>query len=363
MLDFTSSLYLGLQHPSWSLPAWDSLTLGKPAALEEAPGATAVEWELAALTGCDDVMLGTSTLHAFFDLFALLAGPRTAVFIDQSSYPVARWAAKHSTGSTGILSRSHDAEELRSALSRVRGIRPIIVTDGISPAAGSLAPFAQYAHLASQRGGLVLVDDTQALGVFGARPSRSHPYGVDGGGSLRSAGIHSEEVVLVSSLAKAFGVPVAMVGGSRQLMARLRSNSLTRTHCSPPSRAVIEAAAQALCLNERYGEALRARLARNVATFRRGLNSLGLAASQSLFPVQPLRLAGNFAVAVHSKLLQYGVRAVLQRCSSSGEQLSFLITACHTPQQIGNAIDALAHAIGTETHPKVTGVHSHDSHA
>jgi 8-amino-7-oxononanoate synthase len=363
MLDFTSALYLGLQHPSRSLPAWTSLTLGKPSALEEPPGAEAVERELAALTGCDDVMLASSTLHAFFDLFALLAGPRTAVFIDQSSYPISRWAAQHATGGARVVFRSHDAEELRWALSRLDGMRPILLTDGISPASGSVAPVAQYTYLASQRGGLVLVDDTQALGVLGAHPNGSVPYGIGGGGSLRSAGISSVEVVLVSSLAKAFGVPVAMVGGSKQLISGLRANGLTRTHCSPPSVAVIEAAAQALCLNKRYGEALRARLARNVACLRRGLNSLGLAASRSLFPVQRLRLAGILAVAVHSKLLLHGVRAVLHGGSSSGEQLSFLVTARHTPQEIENAIDALTHAIGTGTHSKVTGVHNYDRHA
>src|ERR1700744_3260830 len=91
MLDFTSALYLGLQHPSWTLPAWDSLTLGKPAALQEAPGVAAVEHELAALIGCDEYMVGRSTLHTLFDLYALLAGPRTAVFIDQSSSQIGRW--------------------------------------------------------------------------------------------------------------------------------------------------------------------------------------------------------------------------------------------------------------------------------
>jgi 8-amino-7-oxononanoate synthase len=361
MLDFTSALYLGLQHPSRTLPAWTSLTLGKPAALEDPPGARAVEQELAALTGCEGVLLVSSTLHAFFDLFAMFAGPGTAVFIDQSSYPISRWAAQHTTGSTTVRFRSHDADELRWALSRSQGVRPIIVTDGISPASGSKAPIAQYAYLAAQRGGLVLVDDTQALGVLGAPANGSCPYGIGGGGSVRSAGIPSDEVVLVSSLAKAFGVPVAMVGGSKRLIPGLRSNSLTRTHCSPPSVAVIEAAAQALCQNRRHGDGLRACLARNVACLRGGLNSLGVAASRSLFPVQPLRLAGNVALSVHSKLLLHGVRTVLQRSSSMGAQLSFLVTARHTPQEIANAMETLAHAIATETHSTVIGVTNYDS--
>src|SRR6266516_1923308 len=228
MLDFTSALYLGLQHPSRSLPAWTSLTLGKPAALEDPPGAGALERELAALTGCGDVMLASSTLHAFFDLFAMLVRPEAAVFIDQSSYPVSRWAAQQilGVGSSRIFFRSHDADELRQTLSTRQGVKPIIITDGILPASGSAAPIGDYANLATRRAGLVLVDDTQALGILGASAGGSGPYGIGGGGLLRNAGIHSDEVIVVSSLAKAFGVPVAMVGGSQPLISRLRGNSL-----------------------------------------------------------------------------------------------------------------------------------------
>jgi 8-amino-7-oxononanoate synthase len=351
MLDFTSALYLGLQHPSRTLPAWTSLTLGKPAAMEDPPGAGRVERELAALTGCDEVMLASSTLHAFFDLFAMLARPGTAVFIDQSSYPVSRWAAQHiwGAGSTKTFFRSHEADELRQALSTRQGVHPIIVTDGILPASGSVAPIADYANLAARRAGLVLVDDTQALGVLGASAKGSCPYGIGGGGSLRNAGIHSDEVVMVSSLAKAFGVPVAMVGGSRPLISSLRSNSLMRTHCSPPSVAVIAAATHALQQNRRHGDALRNLLARNVSRLRRGLNSLGIAASRSLFPVQPLRLPSNTAVSVHAKLQQRGVHALLQRNSSSGSQLTLVVTARHTPEEIDEAMETLAHAVGSDT--------------
>jgi 8-amino-7-oxononanoate synthase len=140
-----------------------------------------------------------------------------------------------------------------------------------------------------------------------------------------------------------------MVGGSTPLISSLRGSSLMRTHCSPPSVAVIAAAAHALQQNRRHGDALRARLARNVSRLRRGLNYLGIAASRSLFPVQPLRLAGTTATSVHSKLQQAGVSALLQR-TSSGAQLTFVVTARHSPEEIDEAMETLAHALGTETH-------------
>ena len=226
---------------------------------------------------------------------------------------------------------------------------PIVVTDGILPGSGSLAPIAEYANLMARRSGLVLVDDTQALGILGSSPNGTCAYGLGGGGSLRSAGIQSDEVVLVSSLAKAFGTPVAMVGGRGPLIAKLRHSSLVRMHCSPPSVAVIAAAAQALRQNRLRGDALRTRLAHNVARLRQGLNSSGVTASRSLFPVQPLRLPASTAVSVHSKLQQQGVRTLLQRHSSAGAQLTFVIAAHHSSNEIDYALETLAYAIATET--------------
>ena len=361
MLDFTSALYLGMQHPSWTLPAWRALTLGKPALLEDPPGADELEGKLAALTGCDAALLASSTLHAFFDLFAILAGPGTAVFIDRSSYPISWWAAQHMAGRGNEVTffAPRDVCALHAALRRNPGVRPIIVTDGITPMNGVPAPLAAYANVAETYGGIVVVDDTQALGILGNSASARCPYGFGGGGSLKYAGIHSEGMAVVSSLAKAFGVPVAMMGGSRALVARLRGGSLMRKHCSPPSAAVISAATQALHQNRSHGDALRAKLTRNVARLRCGLNRVGTAASETLFPVQALRLPGATASSVHTRLFRHGVRTVLQRDPRSGVQVSFLLTARHSFEDIDGALVSLADA--TRPHTRTTGVSSYDS--
>jgi 8-amino-7-oxononanoate synthase len=207
------------------------------------------------------------------------------------------------------------------------------------------SPITSYTNVAAERGGLLVVDDTQALGILGESANRFAPYGIGGGGSLRHAEIRSDKVVVVNSLAKAFGVPVAMVGGSHTLIQRLRRSSLMRVHCSPPSTAVIDAAAQALQQNHRYGEALRACLAHNVARLRRALTALGLAASRSLFPAQPLRLRQGMAAPMRARLLQRGVRAVLHGRSLSRARVSFLLTARHTPNDIDEAIERLTWAI------------------
>src|SRR4051812_46557747 len=99
MLDFTSALYLGMTHPSASLAPWQALTLGRPAALEEPPGAGQVAADLARLTGAEAGLLFPSTLHLFRDLFRCVvtaANPAAArgvvLLMDTQAYPIARWA-------------------------------------------------------------------------------------------------------------------------------------------------------------------------------------------------------------------------------------------------------------------------------
>jgi 8-amino-7-oxononanoate synthase len=119
-------------------------------------------------------------------------------------------------------------------------------------------------------------------------------------------------------------------------------------HCSPPSLAVVAAAERALRLNERCGDALRDRLARNVARFRERLAGKGVRPRGGPFPVQTVDGAGRAGAAVlHARLLRRGVRAVLHAGrGGEGALLGFLLTAAHSPDDITRAADALLSAAG-----------------
>jgi 8-amino-7-oxononanoate synthase len=349
VLDFTSALYLGLDHATRSLPPWERLTLGKPAALETPPGAGDLEKELAGLVGCERALLAPSTLHLFWDLFAILAARDVNIFLDAGTYPIARWGVERAAASDVPVRafRQHDLRSLRSALEAADRRRPVIVADGYCPACGTAAPVAEYLAFAAPRDGLVVVDDTQALGIFGHSPGFRAPYGKGGGGSLQRAGLHDPRVLQASSLAKAFGVPIAVLAGSHVLVSEYEERSKVRVHCSPPSAAVIAAAAHALEINRRCGDTLRLRLAHRVAHFRRGLRALNLAAVDGLFPVQPLRLPeGIEARSVYEELSECGVQTVLYRGSDSAlERVSFVISARHTWSEIEHAQACLATVI------------------
>jgi 8-amino-7-oxononanoate synthase len=178
------------------------------------------------------------------------------------------------------------------------------------------------------------------LGIFGYSPRPDAPYGRGGGGGTEIGG---PDVRVISSLAKAFGAPVAVLSGGRAAVEEFKANSETRMHCSPPAAAVIRAAEHALRVNRRNGDRLRLRLAGLVTRFRRRAAKAGFRFTGGLFPVQTLALASQaHTLRLHERLLQHGVRTVLRRASDGGGlRISFVITARHTPEAIDRAITAL----------------------
>jgi 8-amino-7-oxononanoate synthase len=231
----------------------------------------------------------------------------------------------------------------------------VVVTDGFSPSCGMPAPLEEYAACVGSRGGLLVVDDTQSLGIFGPPHGASSPYGRGGGGSLQKFGLQHPGVVVISSLAKAFGVPIAILGGSSGLIGEFRKHSRTRMHCSPPATPVVAAACHALEENRRVGEALRWRLTQRVLRFRRGLKPYGWLATDSLFPVQPLRMRETNGRMVYQRLLDRGIEAVLHGNSGNDAHLSLVMTARHRLTEIDKALGALLESFPAATAGEMKG--------
>jgi len=345
MLDFTSALYLGIEHRGGELAPWRALTTGRPAALEASTDEHRLGAALASLVGCPAALLGASTLHLFWDLFGVLAERQIAVFVDDGTYPIAGWGAERAAG-LGVPVRRfarHDPEALRRELGRAEaGRRPIVVTDGFGPVRGGAAPLGDYLAATREREGWLVIDDTQALGILGERADTGTPYGRGGGGSLRYHGLGGEDIVVVSSLAKAFGAPLAMIAGAARFVDRFERRSETRVHTSPPSASAFTAAHRALAANAAEGDARRSRLARTVCRFRERLAAPRLHAAGGTFPVQELRAREVNGRSLYEGLLRRGVRAVLARSPRGAPAVRLLFTTQHSDDDVDAAVGAIA---------------------
>jgi 8-amino-7-oxononanoate synthase len=342
MIDFSSSLYLGMDHPSEALRPWPKFTNGIPAALGSPPGADETASRLAVLQGCQRGVLGRSTLDLFWDLFGILADGRNDIFLDAETYPIARWAAERAAvrGASLQTIRHHDADMLMELAKKSarRGMRPVLIVDGFCPGCGKAAPLAAYLDPLRKVGGLIVLDDTQALGVFGHSPSPDAPYGTGGGGTLRFSRIAGDDVLAISSLAKGFGAPVAVIVGSDLAIRYVEANSETRVHCSPPSIPAIRAAEHALDVNQKRGDMLRLRLIRLVEHFRRRIIEAGLRPSGGIFPVQTIETV--HATSVFNILFGLGIKSVLRP-----SRVSFVLNCRHSLDDIDAAVSAIIQAI------------------
>jgi 8-amino-7-oxononanoate synthase len=315
--------------------------------LEEPWEARRLARRLAALIGCESALLAPSTLHLFWDLPALL-GASAAVIFESGSYAIGRWGAERCANSGTPISTfaHHDPGALGQALMRCdAGRRPVVIVDGLTPAEAGEAPLGTYAELIRRHRGLLVIDDTQALGVLGAQTDTRMPYGRGGGGSLAFHGLCAPHVLVIASLAKGFGVPLAVLAGAHREIRGFARASETRIHCSPPSTAMLHAAEHALMVNRTHGEQLRARLLALVRLFRGGVQRLGLRCSGGLFPVQALApMSPMLVTAVQAELLRHDVRTVAQRHGRAGARVCFVFTARHSREDVERALVALAAA-------------------
>lgn len=347
MLDLTASLYLGLRHASSDLAGWDALTTGVPAALGQPDAAGEVAARLAALVGAERGLLYRSTLHAFWDLFSSCRD--AAVLVDDASYPIARFALVGSRGPgepVGAFPHRDTAVLRRRLAGLPRGMPPLVVADGYCTCCARTAPVAGYLGALRPYGGLLVLDDTQALGLLGEDPGPAAAYGHGGGGSGRWAGVRSSALVHVDSLAKGFGAPVAVLAGPAGLVGQVHRSGPARLHSSAPSSADLRAAQHALVVNARDGDRLRARLLELVRRFRQRLREAGTRLAAGEFPVQRLApTSPRTAVTMHAWLLRAGLRTVVTRSRCSpGAAVTVVLTAALTVAEVDRAADLLASA-------------------
>lgn len=309
--------------------------------------------ELARLQGCERATLAASTLHAFWDLFGILAKEPRTVLVDSGVYPVARWGVERAAG-RGVSVHTFEHHGSTDLAKKIRehlapGTTPVVVADGFCPGCGRTTPIEEYLQGLRPHGGLLVLDDTQALGIHGQRRADAVPYGLGGGGSLHWAGVGGADVILISSLAKAFGAPLAAVSGSARWIERFEEESETRVHCSPPSAASLASAARALEVNDAAGDKLREALWERVQSFREPLLGAGVSLLDTDFPVQSVLLKPTAeADRLQDTLRRGGVHAILQPghdSSSLAFRLTFIVTVLHHPRNVVEAVEALLFAL------------------
>jgi 8-amino-7-oxononanoate synthase len=182
--------------------------------------------------------------------------------------------------------RHADAAALETVL-RSDAPKKLVLTDGVFSMEGDRAPVRDLAAASLAAEALLAVDDAHGIGVLGAH----------GGGLLEEAQLGQAEVpLLVGTFGKALGTAGAFIAGPEALVETLIQKARTYIYSTAPPPALAAATAEAVRL-VRAEDERRARLRRNVETFRSRAAARNIPLLPSTTPIQPL-LAGSAGAAL-----------------------------------------------------------------
>lgn len=303
----------------------------------DVPAYTALNDALCAFFGVEAV---TYTVSGYVSPMVLLQGLQddyNRIFVDASAhYGVRDAIATLPHPAHRFLHCNPDDLAQQMAQHILPGEVPIVVTDGVFPSTGALAPLADYcAVMAKYDGALMCVDDAHGVGAIGAT----------GGGAMELAGVIGDGRYLAGTVSKAFGGAGGFIPGSHALADKLSEKVPLLAGASPPPPASAAAAAAGIALIRGNGGLLNT-LSRNVQHLRHGLRGLGLAIPDSPVPII------SVAAEVDLQLLQQGLAAqdiMIRRVKPNGysdspnhETLRIAVFSTHTPAQIDRLIAAMS---------------------
>src|SRR5262249_244660 len=174
------------------------------------------------------------------------------------------------------------AEKLRAHVTA--GQRPLVMSDGVFPSLGHIAPLPESADaLEASPGSVICRDDAHAGGAIGPQGRGTLDYfGLD---AARAAG--PVKLYFSGTLSKALGGQGGIITGSRDWIQQLKASSHFYNGASQPAVPVAAASAKALEIARDQPE-LRDQLAANVRHAKSGLRRMGLEVDDTPVPIIPL---------------------------------------------------------------------------
>ncbi|ACX52921.1 8-amino-7-oxononanoate synthase [Ammonifex degensii KC4] len=291
---------------------------------------------LARFKGAARALLFPSGYSANVGCLSALAGPEDVVFVDRLGHASLLDGIRLS-GAKMVRFRHNDLDHLESLLSRHRGRRRFLVTEGVFSMDGDTAPLAEMANLARREELIFIVDDAHGTGVLGPQ----------GRGTLAAQGVDPEGIIIVGTLSKALAAVGGFVAGGEDLIEFLlnRVRSFIFSTSLPPP--VVAAATSALRVLEEDPELLES-LRANIRRLAGGLRALGIPAREET-PIFPVVLGSEErALKVASRLLEQGfyVPAIRPPAVPPGTaRLRVSVSALHTPEEIDSFLEALAETL------------------
>lgn len=340
---FGTNSYLGLNfHPDCQLASIEAIqrfgtgsTASRVASGNHA-GHEALEAQIARFYGRTDATVFSTGFMANLGVISALARAGDAIFLDAHCHASIFDACKLS-GATVRTFRHNDAGDLETAFdtSEIFAARTLVVVEGLYSVWGDLADLPPIVAVTCRRGGVLLVDEAHAMGVYGAKAR----------GVAELQGVEKDIDIIIGTFSKSVGVIGGFCVTDRPELQSLRflARSYLYTASLPP--AIVSAASTAIRLIATE-PGLRERLWHNARLFHAGLQKLGFVLCADPAPIGSVRLPGTAqGLAFWRALLERGVYVNLMVPPATPEGqvlLRFSLSAAHTVEQIEAGLAAFA---------------------
>jgi 8-amino-7-oxononanoate synthase len=227
-----------------------------------------------------------------------------------------------------------DGEDLKNQLKKnLRpGEKPLVLSDGIFPAFGKIAPIPDYFKAIEAYSGCMWLDDCHAIGVIGQ----------NGRGTYEHYGLQSDRLYFGGTLSKAVGAHGGIIPGKQDFILPIRTGHVANgANASPAAAAGAAVKGMQLLMSK---PELRQRLGDNARQLKSGLKAMGFDQDDSPIPIAAwiLKTAADMD-RVHAELMNRGI--AIQRTHYVGTgvngALRAVVFANHRPDQITRMLDEL----------------------
>ncbi len=297
-----------------------------------------VEGKVADFFGTEDAVYFVS---GYFDNLILaqgLAGEFEVAFIDETSHFSVRDGIA-AARKPFFTFRHRDPGDLAVQMKKnlKPGERPLVMSDGVFPTFGVIAPVPDYLKAVEPYGGLVALDDSHGVGVLG--PS--------GRGTADHYGLKSDRLYFAGTLSKAFGGHGGILPAPKKLIDYIRQNLGVYSGSSPTPTPMAASSAKGIDLVKSHPE-WREKLRKNTAQAKAGLRKLGFDVNDNPMPIVTWTLrSADEMKKVQKELMDRGIAVAYLKYvgAPSGGVLRATIFSAHTEAQIARLIDELGRLV------------------
>ncbi|MCX7876069.1 MAG: pyridoxal phosphate-dependent aminotransferase family protein [Melioribacteraceae bacterium] len=256
------------------------------------------------------------------------------IFIDEHSHYSGQLASKIS--SNKVIKFNHldynDLEEKIVEYSDSQKLKPLIITDGIFPIYGNIAPIDKYHDIAKKYNAIVYLDDSHGIGILGEK----------GKGTLEHFKIDNQNIFFSGTFSKAFGGYGGIIPINNNISNEIKNSSIVNGATPVPIPA-ISASLKGLQIFMNNPE-LKNKLWENAKYLKSKISELGIEVKINHVPIVAWNMKSKKEL---TKIQDYLIenKIILQSSNyiGAGENgvLRIVVFSTHTKEQIDYLIYTL----------------------